>query len=118
MAMAAKYIDTDWRAYSVAETPTVRAFHGMTVVADHTFEDAPKPGMICVPGGNGTPGHDARAPAVVHQAHRGGGAARHVGLHRRVPLHATGFLEGKRATTYWGAKKETRELGGNVEGRR
>ena len=30
-------------------------------------------------------------------------------------LHRAGFLEGKRATTHWGAKKELRDLGGNVD---
>ena len=30
-------------------------------------------------------------------------------------LHRAGFLEGRRATTHWGAKQELRELGGNTE---
>jgi transcriptional regulator GlxA family with amidase domain len=56
MAMASKYIDTAWHAYGVAETSTVRAFHGTTVLVDYTFETAPKPDMICVPA-------SARGPA-------------------------------------------------------
>lgn len=116
MAMASKYIDTDWRAYTVAETPTVRAFHGMTVVADYTFGGAPKPDMICVPGGFGTRPGMAHEPLLSY-IKRTGAAAQLVTsvCTGAFLLHATGFLEGKRATTHWGAKKEFRELGGNVE---
>ena len=116
MAMASKYIDTDWHAYTVAETPTVRAFHGMTVVADHSFENAPKPDMICVPGGFGT------RPGMTHEPllsyiKRTGAAAQLVTsvCTGAFLLHRAGFLEGKRATTHWGAKKEFRELGGNTQ---
>ncbi len=35
MAMAAKYIDTSWHVYWVAEASAVRAFHSMTAVTDH-----------------------------------------------------------------------------------
>lgn len=116
MAMASKYIDQDWHVYSVAETPMVRAFHGLQVVADHTFENAPKPDLICVPGGFGT------RPGMTHQPllsyiKRAGTEAQLVTsvCTGAMLLHATGFLEGRRATTHWGAKQELRDLGGNVE---
>src|SRR4029078_7809050 len=116
MAMASKYIDQDWHVYSVAATPTVRAFHGLTVVADHTFDDAPKPNLICVPGGFGTrPGMDDAA--LIGYIKRTGEVAQMVTsvCTGAMLLHKAGFLEGKRATTHWGAKKELRDLGGNVE---
>ena len=116
MAMASKYVDTEWRVYSVAETPTVRAFHGLNVVCDYTFENAPKPDLICVPGGFGTrPGMD-NVPLIAY-IKRTGEAAQLVTsvCTGAMLLHKAGFLEGKRATTHWGAKKELRELGGNTE---
>ncbi|MGH7623162.1 MAG: DJ-1/PfpI family protein, partial [Gemmatimonadaceae bacterium] len=109
--MTAKYIDSDWRVYSVAATPTVRAFHGLRVIADHTFEDAPKPDLICVPGGFGTrPGMEDQA--LVSYIRRTGEGAEFVTsvCTGAFLLHRAGFLEGKRATTHWGAKKEFAEL--------
>jgi transcriptional regulator GlxA family with amidase domain len=116
MAMASKYIDQSWRVYSVAATPEVRAFHGLRVLADHTFDDAPKPNIICVPGGFGTrPGmQDERLISYIKSS---GGAAEWVTsvCTGAMLLHAAGFLEGKRATTHWGAKAELRALGGDTE---
>jgi transcriptional regulator GlxA family with amidase domain len=116
MAMTAKYIDTDWRVYSVAETPTVRAFHGLTVAIDHSYANAPKPDLICVPGGFGTrPGMDDEA--LISYIKSTGAEAQLVTsvCTGAMLLHKAGFLEGKRATTHWGAKKELRDLGGNVD---
>jgi len=115
MAMAARYIDTDWHVYSVAATPTVRAFHSLTVAADHTFKNAPAPDMICVPGGFGTrPGMEDAA--LIDYIRRSGAAAQLVTsvCTGAMLLHRAGFLEGRRATTHWGAKKELRDLGGDT----
>jgi transcriptional regulator GlxA family with amidase domain len=116
MAMAAKYVDQSWRVYSVAATPTVRAFHGLTVTANFNYENAPKPDLICVPGGFGTrPGMDD--DALISYIKRTGEGAKLVTsvCTGAMLLHRAGFLEGRRATTHWGAKKELRDLGGNVE---
>ena len=116
MAMASKYIDQDWRVYSVAETPAVRAFHGLRVMAAHTFENAPKPDMICVPGGFGTRPGMTHEPLVSYIRRTGAEAQLVTSVCTgALLLHKAGFLEGKRATTHWGAKKELRDLGGNVE---
>jgi transcriptional regulator GlxA family with amidase domain len=115
MAMASKYIDTTWHAYSVAETLTVRAFHGLTVVVDHTFENAPKPDMICVPGGFGTRPGMTHEPLLSYIRRTGAQAQLVTSVCTgAILLHAAGFLEGKRATTHWGAKQELRDLGGNT----
>jgi transcriptional regulator GlxA family with amidase domain len=46
---------TLFHAYTVAELPgAVRARNGLRVVPDHTFESAPKPDIIVIPGGFGT----------------------------------------------------------------
>ncbi len=116
MGMASKYIDQNWHVYSVAATPEVRAFHGLRMLADHTFDDAPKPNLICVPGGFGTrPGMQDKA--LIDYIKRSGDGAEWVTsvCTGAMLLHTAGFLEGKRATTHWGAKKELRDLGGNTE---
>jgi transcriptional regulator GlxA family with amidase domain len=116
MAMAAKYIDEDWQVYSVAATPTVRAFHGLTVAADYGFDDAPPADLICVPGGFGTrPG--MQDEQLVGYIQRAGGAAQYVTsvCTGAMLLKKAGFLEGRRATTHWGAKKELRDLGGDTD---
>lgn len=116
MAMASKYIDTSWHVYSVAETPMVRAFHGLNVAVDHAFTEAPKPDMICVPGGFGTrPGMDDQT--LLAYIKRTGADAQLVTsvCTGALLLHKAGFLAGKRATTHWGAKQELRELGGGTD---
>ena len=116
MGMASKYIDQSWHVYSVAATPEVRAFHGLRVLADHTFDNAPKPNLICVPGGFGTrPGMSDEK--LISYIKRSGDGAEWVTsvCTGAMLLHTAGFLEGKRATTHWGAKKELRDLGGNTE---
>ena len=116
MAMASKYIDQNWHVYSVAETPMVRAFHGLQVAADHNFEEAPKPDMICIPGGFGTRPGMTNEPLLSYIKRTGAEAQLVTSVCTgAMLLHAAGFLEGKRATTHWGAKQELRELGGNVE---
>jgi transcriptional regulator GlxA family with amidase domain len=52
--MAAKYIDTDWRPYTVGAEPVVRGALGMRVQCDHTFADAPPADLVVVQGGFGT----------------------------------------------------------------
>ncbi len=116
MAMASTNIDTNWHAYSVAETPTVRAYHGMNVVTDYTFENAPKPDMICVPGGFGTRPGMTHEPLLSYIKRTGAEAQLVTSVCTgALLLHQAGFLEGKRATTHWAAKKELRDLGGSTQ---
>jgi transcriptional regulator GlxA family with amidase domain len=116
MAMAAKYIDTTWNVYSVAETPQVRAFHGLRVAADYGFDDAPVPDMICVPGGFGTRPGMEHEPLMAYVRKTGQAAQLVTSVCTgAMLLKKAGFLEGRRATTHWGAKKELRDLGGDTE---
>src|SRR6185295_11252415 len=102
--------------YTVAEAPTVRAFHGMTVVADYAFQNAPKPDMICVPGGFGTEAGTKHDPLLGYIAHAGAEAQIVSSVCTGAfLLHATGFLEGKRATTHWNSMKNFRALGQNLQ---
>ena len=111
--MTSKYIDHEWRVYSVAEQREVRAFHGLRVIADHTLR--------CRRAEAGpdlrarrlwhAAGQRARTADVIHPAHRRSGAVRDVRLHRRLPAarrrlsrrqardDALGREEGVRATS-------------------
>jgi len=113
--MASRYVDQSWHAYTVAATPTVRGFLGMTVTADHTFDDAPSPDLIVIPGGFGTrPGmSDDRLLGYIKRAATSSRLITSV-CTGALLLKAAGFLEGKRATTHWAAKKELRDLGGDT----
>lgn len=115
MAMTSKYIDQEWEVYSVAATPVVRAFHGLRVTADYNFETAPAPDLICVPGGFGTrPGmEDEQLMGYITRAGRDAQWVTSVCTGAML-LKKAGFLEGKRATTHWGAKQELRQLGGDT----
>jgi transcriptional regulator GlxA family with amidase domain len=110
---AARYIDTDWRVFTVAAERMTRGTNGMRVEADYLFGDAPAADLIVVPGGFGTrPGMDDAA--LIGYIKRAGGAATYVTsvCTGALLLQRAGFLNGKRATTHWGARKELRDLGG------
>jgi transcriptional regulator GlxA family with amidase domain len=111
--MASKYIAKDWRVFTVGETPTVRGNTGMTVVVDHTFDNAPAADILVVPGGLGTrPGADNAA--LVGYIKKAGGGAKYVTsvCTGAFLLHAAGFLTGRRATTHWASMAELRKLDG------
>jgi transcriptional regulator GlxA family with amidase domain len=110
--MAAKFVDTDWRTFTVAAEPVVRGALGMRVHIDHRFDDAPPANVIVVPGGFGTrPGMDDAA--LVAYIRRAGQAAAYVTsvCTGAMLLHRAGFLAGRRAATHWAARKELSDLG-------
>jgi transcriptional regulator GlxA family with amidase domain len=110
--MAAKYVDTDWRVYTVAAEAVVRGALGMRVQSDYTFADAPPPDLVVVPGGFGTrPGMDDEA--LIGFIRRSGESASYVTsvCTGALLLHRAGFLAGRRATTHWAARKELLALG-------
>ncbi|MEX2246792.1 MAG: DJ-1/PfpI family protein [Dehalococcoidia bacterium] len=111
---AAKFVDKDWRVFSIAAAKNVTAFNRLTVQADYTFADtdAPTPDILIVPGGLGTrPGMDNQA--LVGYIRRTGQSAEYVTsvCTGAMLLHRAGFLRGRRAATHWAAKKELAELG-------
>lgn len=111
--MASKYVAKDWRPYTVAAEPVVRGFLGMRVQVDHTLEDAPAPDLIVVPGGLGTRAgmKDERLLAFIRESAATSKLVTSV-CTGALLLHAAGLLEGRRATTHWGARKELADLGG------
>ncbi len=113
--MASKYVDTSWEPFIVAKEREVKAFLGMRVATGHTFADAPDADLIVVPGGFGTrPGMDDAE--LIGYIKRAGEGAQYVTsvCTGAMLLHRAGFLEGRRATTHWGAKGELAKLGGNT----
>ena len=110
---AARYIDKEWRVFTVAADRMTRGTNGMRVEADYLFADAPAADLIVVPGGFGTrPGMDDAA--LIGYITRAGGSAKYVTsvCTGALLLQRAGFLDGKRATTHWAARKELRDLGG------
>ena len=110
---AARYVDKEWRVFTVAAERMTRGTNGMRVEADYLFEDAPPADLIVVPGGFGTrPGMDDAA--LIGYVKRAGEGAQYVTsvCTGALLVQRAGFLEGRRATTHWGARKELAALGG------
>lgn len=113
--VAAKYFDKEWQVFTAGETPTVRGTNGLTIQVDHLFDDAPDADIVLVPGGLGTrPGMENEA--LIGYIRRAGEQAQYVTsvCTGSFLLKQAGFLEGKRATTHWGARDDLAALG-NVE---
>ena len=90
----------------------VRCAKGLRVVADHSFETAPTPDIIIVPGGQGTR-IEASNPAMLTFLTT---AAQTAELMTSVctgsfVLERAGLLNGKRATTHWASMDRLRALG-------
>lgn len=112
LGAAAKYVDTDWRLFTVAEERVVKGTNGLTVQADYVFAEAPKADVICVPGGAGTrPGMEDQP--LIDYIRSAGKAAQFVTsvCTGAFLLHKAGFLAGKRATTYWASREQLQRLG-------
>ena len=119
IGMAAKWMYKDWRLYTVAQERTVRASCGLSVNADYTFDDAPPADVIIVPGGLGTrPG--AENAALIGYIERAGARAQYVTsvCTGAFLLQKAGFLNGKRATTYWSERENLSKLGVEVQAER
>lgn len=103
---------TLFHTYTVAETPgVVRARNGLRVVPAHTFETAPAPDIIVIPGGNGTRPLLNR-PVVIEWVRRQSRVAQHtVSVCTGALLLAkAGLLDGLQATTHQVGLELLREL--------
>ncbi len=115
LGMAAKYLYKDWRVFTVAQERVVKGSCGLSVNVDYLFDEALAADVILVPGGDGTrPG--AKNAALMGYIARTGASAQYVTsvCTGALLLHAAGFLQGKRATTYW-AQRDTLSRMGGVE---
>jgi transcriptional regulator GlxA family with amidase domain len=109
-------LDRDWRVVTIAEKAgPVRAFGGLQLVADYSFDDAPPLDVILLPGGLGSRKEQAN-PSMLEYVRKTGESADYVTsvCTGAMILHQAGYLEGRKATTHWGAIHELRALGGNT----
>ena len=112
LGVAAKYQETDWQLFTVAEKQMVRGALGVNVQADHLFQDAPDAEMIVVPGGFGTREGMENA-ALIDYIRRAGADAQYVTsvCTGSFLLHTAGFLTGKRAATYFRSREQLEAMG-------
>src|SRR5258708_33172077 len=95
------------------EPGPITADSGVLVVgATHSFDEAPSPDLLLVPGGMTTFEHarDEKLLACVRQAHDSAKWTASV-CSGSVILAAAGLLEGKRATSHWMAVQTLRAFG-------
>ncbi len=90
----------------------VRCAKGLRVLADYSFETAPRADIILVPGGMGTR-TEVENPRLIEYLRRAGDAAE---VSTSVCtgsflLERAGLLQGKRATTHWASLDRLRALG-------
>ncbi len=118
-AWALKWPDDGVTAFTITDSSEpVRCAKGLRVLGDYTWETAPALDVIVVPGG------DERGPSAdtaLHERLRAigdrGGLLTSVCTGAFV-LQASGALEGKPATTHWGAMGRLRDLGVDVRDER
>jgi transcriptional regulator GlxA family with amidase domain len=106
--------EAPFRVFTVARTlDTVHATGDLRVVPHHSFADAPKIDVLVVPGGFGTRSLMNDAPTL-DWIRKVAAAARKVTsvCSGALLLTKAGLLEGKRATTHWGALDLLESLGG------
>ena len=114
--MLSKHFDQDWQVVTVAEArePVVCA-NGLVVVPDRTFDDCPPLDVLLVPGGFGTRREVDNETLIAFVRQQGGRCQWVTSVCTGAfVLHRAGFLNGRRATTYWASLDRLRELP-NVE---
>ena len=103
----------EWQVVTISQDgEPVRSFLGTTIGANHSFGDCPQLDVLLVPGGLGTR-TEVDNEAIVSFVRRQGTSADWVTsvCTGAFLLHRAGFLEGKRATTHWGAVELLRQEG-------
>ncbi len=105
--------DREWKAVTISEDGRpVKAFNGLSVNVDHSFDNAPPLDVILIPGGWGTRS-ESENPSMVNFVRKAAKDASYITsvCTGAFVLHAAGFLAGKRATTHWGQIANLRQLG-------
>jgi len=116
LTMMAKGSGGEWEVVLISEDgEPVRSFLGTRYIVDHSFADCPGLDVLLLPGGLGTRA-EMDNPKMVEFVRVQGQAADWVTsvCTGALLLHRAGFLEGKRATTHWGAIAELQGLGGDT----
>ena len=113
----AAYVDKEWQVVTVAQTAEpVTGAKGLVVVPHKTFENCPPLDVIVVPGGFGT-NAAVDNPVLMDFVRRAGAHASWVTsvCTGAFVLSRGGFLEGRRATTYWAVRDKLRDEPGVKE---
>ena len=115
-AWANGWPDDGVEIFTVAETAEVRCAKGLRVLADHTWDTAPRPDVLVYPGGMGT--RREREDEVVLERLRG--LARDGTLMTSVctgslVFATAGLLDGRPATTWWGRLDRLAELDPTID---
>jgi transcriptional regulator GlxA family with amidase domain len=116
LTMMAKGSGGEWQVVLISEDGgPVQSFLGTRYMADHSYENCPKLGVILVPGGLGTR-NEMENQKHLEFVRRQGASCEFVTsvCTGALVLHKAGFLDGKQATTHWGAIPELQGLGGNT----
>jgi transcriptional regulator GlxA family with amidase domain len=116
LTIMAKGSNGEWEVVLISEDgEPVTSFLGTRFLVDHSYESCPPLDVILVPGGIGTRAQ-MKNPKHIEFVQRQGRQASWVTsvCTGALVLHKAGFLEGKRATTYWGAIGELENLGGST----
>ncbi len=103
----------EWKVVTVSQDGgSVRSYLGTTIVADHSFSNCPQLDVLLVPGGLGTR-TEVENEATIGFIRKQGASAEWVTsvCTGAFLLHRAGFLEGKRATTHWGAVELLKQEG-------
>ncbi len=111
-----RFQDREWQAITISETGgPVKAFNGLSVNVDHSFDDAPALDVILVPGGFGTR-EESQNPRMIEFVQKTARQASYVTsvCTGAFILHSAGFLSGRRATTHW-SQIENLRAAGDVE---
>ncbi|MCH8200909.1 MAG: DJ-1/PfpI family protein [Chloroflexi bacterium] len=109
--MLATSSNGEWQVATVSQGgEPVRSFLGTTIEADHSFGDCPQLDVLLVPGGLGTRTEVDNEAIIGFVRKQGAGADWITSVCTGAfLLHRAGFLEGKRATTHWGAVELLRQ---------
>jgi len=116
LTMMAKFSGGDWQVVLISEDgEPVRSFLGTGYLVDYSYESCPPLDVVLVPGGVGTR-TEMENPKHIAFVQKQGRSAEYVTsvCTGALVLQKAGFLEGKRATTHWGAIAELTNLGGDV----
>lgn len=101
--MLAQYFDQDWQVVTIAQSrQPMKGANGLTVSADHTFNDCPPLDVLVVPGGRGTL-REVDNTTLVDFVRRVGSACQWLTsvCTGAFILSRAGFLDGREATTHW-----------------
>lgn len=105
------------RVVTVAErAEPVRCAHGLRLLPDHAFEDAPPLDVVLVPGGWGTR-REIDNPALLDWLRKSGEGCRWITsvCTGALLLHGAGFARGRRITTHWAFLEKLRERAPDAE---